>query len=354
MGNHRYEDYDDDDMLFEDDSEAVREYTLEDALQALPQTGDGLVPYEVVMGLSDLEITDLNRVRPEWRKLSDEQRLNIMERLAEVTEVDYEMDYSTVARLGYEDSYAPVRVAAINASYGDDSLDNLDSLMPIASKDSSAEVRAAAISRIGQYIYLGEVEEIDPAETVAAQELALKLHNDPNEALDVRCRALEAISHASREGITELIQAAYDHDDLRMRTSAINAMGNTCDPRWEKNILQEMESDQNEMRFEAIRAAGSLSLKQAVNRLADFGYDDDPQIQEAVVWALGEIGGDEALSTLEKLYEYAESNQDEELLDSIEEAMDMAQFMASDDLEFGFLDVEEYDDDDYDYDEDED
>lgn len=348
MGNHRYEEFNDDDMMDFDAEDTPRHYTIDDALQALPNTEEGVVPYEVVMGLSELELTDLNKVRPAWQNLSDEQRLNIMERFAEITEVDFEMDFSAMARLGYEDASSDVRVAAINASYADDSLDNLDKLMALATNDASSDVRAAAISRIGQYIYLGEVEEIDPQETVAAHQLALKLYNDPNENLEVQRRALEAISHTTGDNIQKMIQEAYDHDDARMRVSAVNAMGNSCDSRWEKQIMQELESSDSEMKFEAIRSAGSLALKGAIERLGQFGYDDDPQLQEAAVWALGEIGGEEAVSELENLLNYAESNSEVELAESIEEAMDMAYFMSEDELDFELLDIED------DYDEDED
>ncbi len=334
-------DYYDDDYM----EDMPRQYTLEDAFNALPLKDDGIVPYEVVMGFSELEPDEVNQVRVVWQKLDDEQRIRIMERFAEIIEVDYEMDYSAMARLGYQDPHPAVRVAAINAGYVDDDLDNLTQLMPLASKDASPEVRAAAIARIGQFIYLGEVEEIDPEDTVEAQELALKLYNDPNESIDVRRRALEAISHCSRADVQQMIADSYNHADSRMRISAVNAMGNSCDPRWEKFVLEEMDSDLAEMRFEAIRAAGALSLKTAVERLSEFGYEDDAQLQESAVWALGEIGGKEAIEKLEALSEYAESQNDDDLVEAIEEAIDMAYFMSDDDLDFDLMDFEDEDDD---------
>ncbi len=342
-------DYYDDDNYMED---MPRQHTLEDAFNVLPLKDDGIVPYEVVAGFSELEPDEVEQVRAVWQKMEDEHRVRIMERFAEITEVDYEMDYTEMARIGYDDPNPAVRAAAVNVSYAEDSLDNLRRLLPLAQKDESPIVRAAAISRLGQYIYLGEVEELDPEDTLPAQELALKLYHDPNESMDVRRRALEAISHCSLADVPQMINESYHHSDSRMRISAVTAMGNSCDPQWEKYVLEEMESDLPEMRFEAIRAAGALSLKPAIERLGDFGYDDDRQLQEAAVWALGEIGGQEAISKLEALADYAESENDDDLAEFIEEAIDMAYFMSDDDLEFEMMEFEDDDDDDGDYDED--
>lgn len=339
--------YDDD--LY-DEEESYPRFTVEDALNALPLKREGIVPPAVVFGFSDLEPDQLEQVRPIWQKLPEDQRVMIMERLAEGSEADFALDYTLFSRLGYDDPAAAVRIAALQAGWTDESLPTLHRLMEIAKHDPVAEVRAAAITQVGRFIYLGEIEEISKADSEPAEELALSLHTDPKESIDVQRRALEALAHSSRPGIEKLIQAAYEHDDFMMRVSAVNAMGNSCDDHWASIIMDELDSPNAEMCFEAIRAAGAIGLAQCVHRLSELSYSDDQQLQEAAIWSLGEIGGDQAIAALNQLQLFAEEMDDDDLLDCIEDALAVASMMSDLDFDFELLDFDpDLDDEDDDW-----
>ncbi len=85
-----------------------------------------------------------------------------------------------------------------------------------------------------------------------------------------------------------------------MRVSALFAMGRSCDEQWASRIMDELSSGVR-MRFEAARAAGELELRPAVTRLIELAYEDDREIQEMAIWALGEIGGKRANHALDQL-----------------------------------------------------
>src|SRR5258708_13371693 len=109
-----------------------------------------------------------------------------------------------------------------------------------------------------------------------------------------------------------------------MRASAIFAMGRSFDHKWEPTVLQELGSDEPQMRYEAARAVGELQLHEALPQLAEMIADDDREIMEMAIWALGEIGGDEARRLLEDVIERADAAGDDSLADPVEEALEAA------------------------------
>lgn len=337
-----------DDFYDEDDLGGDREqYTVEDALAALPMDEENIIPAPIVIGFSDLSPADLEQVRPVWNNLPFLQRVLIMERLAEASEADFALDYSAFATLGYNDKDPEVRLASIEAGKTDETVPTLNTLLQLAAHDPVPEVRAAAILQLGEFISLGEMEELDKQDTLPAENLALQLFRDPKQPIDVQRRALEAISRCTRDEVPDMIREAYNHDDFEMKISAVTAMGNTIDPMWSETVLQELETEDTEMLFEAIRAAGSLGIQEAVPALAQFGYDEDPQIQDVAIWSLGEIGGEDAIAALNELAAYADNTDNDDLSEAIEEALSMAELM-SDMSNFDMLAFEEFMDDEYD------
>ncbi len=102
--------------------------------------------------------------------------------------------------------------------------------------------------------------------------------------------------------VVELLAEAYDHFEEKMRISAVFGMGRSADERWISTVMQELFSVSPEMRYEAARACGELQARTAVPRLAELINDPDPEVQEAAIWALGQIGGDAARRLLEICY----------------------------------------------------
>jgi HEAT repeat protein len=197
----------------------------------------------------------------------------------------------------------------------------MDRLAALATADPAAVVRAAAASALGHYILMGELGDMPEHETARAQAAAIQLLNDESEELDVRRRALEAIANRSHEIVPGAIRAALRHQDRRMQVSALFAMGRSCDERWSADVLRGLDSPDADLRYEAARAAGEIELEEAVPRLRQLVFGDDREIKEVAVWSLGEIGGDEAIRTLQRLAQDAENSGDDELLEAIEEAL---------------------------------
>lgn len=302
---------------------------------------------EAIYSLSDLAGEHLTSFRAVWLELPTARRRDLITRLVETAETNFELDFSAIIEPALDDPDQRVRIGAIEGVLEDSPIATMRRLMRIAKEDPSTEARAAAVQALGQFVLRGELGKLPDAFNTDLQDLVLALHNDPAEDLDVRRRALEAIGNCSREGVSGLIRKGYQSGNLLMRVSAVFAMGRSCDDVWTPQIIAELSSEHPEMRYEAARAAGELELRPALSRLAELAFEDDREIQEMAIWAIGEIGGKDAHRVLSQLAALADSTEDDELADAVAEAQSIAALSGSDLLPlFDFSDYDDEEDED--------
>ncbi|RMG87776.1 MAG: HEAT repeat domain-containing protein [Chloroflexi bacterium] len=321
-------------------------YTLDEAIAAL----EGIkgtaktISAAILYGLSGISRSDIPRIEAAWRALDAEQRNGIIQYMNTASEADFEMDYRAFGLFALTDPEPSVRIAAIELLWEETSPEYIDHLMHLAQFDEEHSVRAEAIKALGSIIYQGELDEIPQETTRPIQELVFNLHTNLDEDLLVRRRALESLANCSHDAVPDLIREAYHSSEAEMRISAIFAMGRTCDDEaWEEPILRELDSNDDEMRYEAARAAGELGLNAAIPALGRLVLEPDRDLQEIAIWALGEIGGNEAVRILSHIAEIADEHNDEELAQSVEDALGIASLSFGEFFAFNLDD--EWDDD---------
>jgi hypothetical protein len=101
-------------------------------------------------------------------------------------------------------------------------------------------------------------------------------------------------------------------------------MGRSADPYWSDLVINALESSRPEMRYEAAMASGELQLAEAMPFLANLVNDPDREVLEVAIWALGQIGGNEARHILYDCYREG----DEFLCEAVEEALEHLEFMC--------------------------
>ncbi|MBX3066023.1 MAG: HEAT repeat domain-containing protein [Anaerolineae bacterium] len=302
---------------------------IEHALEILLDP-DAPLTAKAIYNLSDLSGEDKDRLYREWGTIPLERRRKLMSRITEISETNFEMDFSTLTRLALTDLDAELREIAIESAWSDESPEMLRQLMPMASIDMSIAVRAAAVGALGRFIELGEHAKFDKQLARQAENLAIRIYKDEKIDTEIRRRALEAISHCSRSEVPDMIEDAYNSRDIRMRASAVFAMGQSADERWEEIVLKEMRNRDALMRFEAARASGELAIEAAVPILTKMLDEDDREVMEMAIWSLGEIGGAEAQRLLHELSDRIESEGDDDLIEAIEEALASASLSGGD------------------------
>ncbi|MGI9253038.1 MAG: HEAT repeat domain-containing protein [Thermomicrobiales bacterium] len=296
---------------------------------AEPATGSleafvgGQVQAPDVVALSDLGKVAARRFAGEWPALPVEARRLITFMMGDLPHERYELRFGRALRVALTDEDAVVRQLAITGLWNEEDEACIAILLDLIEQDDSIDVRAEAARAIGEYVSLAEIEEIEEAVAEDMRERLLALVSDPDTEPMVRRRVLESAAVYGGAEIESLIQDAYDtgeHDEI---ASALFAMGRTCDKRWLPPLIEELASDDAQLRFEAARSLGEIGSDRAVaDLLAAMDGEEDVEVRHAVIGALGEIGGKSAKRALQRLAELAE-DVDREV---IEDALEMSSF----------------------------
>jgi HEAT repeat protein len=256
------------------------------------------------------------------------------------------VNFDAIFRYCLDDPDAEVRAIAVDGLWENEEVALAGSLLTMLRADPSIRVRTAAAAGLGRYVLAGELERLEaPVQARIMIELLTTFHLAA-ESIEVRRRAIESAAYACTAEVHEALDMAYYDDDERMRLSAVVGMGRSCDQRWAKTILAEMESSLAAMRYEAVLASGELGLRQAVPALALLLEDADSQVREATIHALGQIEGPEARQVLLSAYDDADEHMraalDEALAEQAlaEGELDLMLYEVGDDLPGGFVDDE--------------
>ncbi|MDM8529112.1 HEAT repeat domain-containing protein [Anaerolineales bacterium HSG24] len=255
----------------------------------------------------------------QWPTIPVSRRQEIMRAMVEISESNFEVDFSPIFFISLSDTDSKVRTAAIQGLWESHDPVLVKLFGQILGHDEAVMTRAAAAIALGQFIYYGEVEEIDPTIAKLAKQKLQETINNTKEDVEVRRRAVESIAFSSAEKVCKIIEAAYyDEDDL-MQVSAVFAMGRNADSRWIPRVLEELDNPSPALRFEAARACGELESIDALPKLISILHNDpDIEVQEVIVATLGQIGGSVARDALETCLEW----DNEAIVTAAEEALE--------------------------------
>jgi hypothetical protein len=289
---------------------------LKDALEQLGEVS-GVIPFSLLYAFSDLTGEELRLFRSTWQSLPDERRRRLIHALVDLAEASFQVNFDVIFRHCLQDPDAEVRAAAIEGLWENEQEAMIGPLLAALRSDPSPRVRAAAATSLGRFVLAGELEQIeDPVQARIVQELMTTIHL-AGESIEVRRRAIESAAYACTPETLDALEVAYYHEDEQMRLSAVVGMGRSCDVRWRQIILAEMANPEAAMRYEAALAAGEMMLPAAVSHLARLLEDADGMVRDAAIWALGQIGGEQAKELLLELHEEA----DDDTRAAIEEAL---------------------------------
>jgi HEAT repeat protein len=227
-----------------------------------------------------------------------------------------------------------VRAVAVDGLWESRDPTLVDRFVDMLYQDPIPEVRARAAIALGTFVLLGELGELDEERFGRAVTALVDAGRSDDEDPEVRRRATESAGYADQSAVRELIRSSKESRDPGIQAGALRAMGNSADGNWEPDVIAGLASQHAELRFEAARAAGELTLQEAIPVLYQLAEADEREIQFEAVWALGEIGGDAAGRALERV---GRRTDDPELVGAVEEALAMVA-LDSFDLDFPILD----------------
>jgi len=273
--------------------------------------------------LSNLNPEELGLFEQAWTTIKPKRRQQIVSRLVELAENDFELNFDSIFKSCLEDRDAGVRSKSIEGLWENEESSLINPLIKLLEQDSSETVQSTAATALAKFAMLAEHGKLRSCHESRICQALMKTINDTAKPAEVKRHALEAVATISSPQVVEAIREAYHSSDHKLRVSAIYAIGQNCNPSWLPILIKELGSADAEMRYEAAKACGELGEEETVPHLIRLINNPDTESQMAAIRALGRIGGPEAKNCLEKC------------MDSPSEAIQQAAEEALNEMEIG-------------------
>jgi hypothetical protein len=212
-----------------------------------------------------------------------------------------------------------------------------DALLSVAKNGNEPEeLRTRAVISLGpvlEYTY----DEIDDPQDLAIstdmfkkiQTSLHKLYKDSSVPKEIRRRTLEASVRAPEDWHSEAVDEAYQDNDEEWKLTAVFCMGYIGG--FEDKIIDALDSRNEDIYYEAIRAAGDWGLDEAWPEIESVltGRESDKALLLAAIDASVCIRPEEAAQILSELT----YDEDEDIAEAAQEAIAMSGVMIDDDFD---------------------
>ncbi len=267
--------------------------------------------------LSNLNSGELAYFDQVWAGIEAAQRRKIISRLVELAEENFELNFDSIFKNRLKDPDASVRAKAIEGLWEDEETVLISPFIKMLNEDKSEEVQAAAAKALSKYAMLAELKKLGPYSSERVSQALLAILSDKTKPKEVWRRALEAAAPLTLPEVKQAINEAYKSSDIKLKNSALYAMGRSCDSSWLPTLINELSSPRADTRYEAAGACGEICDEEAVPHLIKLTQDNDPEVQQAAILALGKIGGNKAKQYLLKCL----NSPDETVSEAAEQAL---------------------------------
>ena len=275
--------------------------------------------YQRLTELSELGSMEKSDLVSRWPNISNNRRMDIVVQLSEIAEHDLELDFSAVFIICLNDLTAKIREKAILALWEVDDRSIIRLLTRLLMNDPIENVRAAAATSLGKFALMAQDQKLIPKDHQHIRSSLLATVEAKHEAFEVRRRALESAAVFGEPEVDNLIQKTHDSGDVKLKQSAIFAMGQSSEERWLPTVTRDLSDNSPAIRFEAVNAIALIGNRNVAIDLIKLLHDEDLEVQIATARALGNIGGNVAKQALSNCLEDAEDALEEALREAINE-----------------------------------
>lgn len=208
----------------------------------------------------------------------------------------------------------------------------------VADADEDEALRARAAIALGPVLELCDTDGFDEISDAPIAEGTFdrirselrRLYADTEVPALVRRRILEAAVRAPEDWHADAIRAAYGSEERDWRLTAVFAMAYI--QGFDTEILQALESDDEEILFQAVDAAGNWQVQEAFDRVRGLAAsaDTDKDVRLAAIEAVAAIRPRSAPALLNDLLD----DPDEDVALVVQEALAMGEVLGElEDLE---------------------
>ena len=207
----------------------------------------------------------------------------------------------------------------------------------LRSADESESLRGQAAISLGPALEYADTEGFDDPDEVPISERTFreireslrKFFRDASVPKDVRRRILEASVRAPEDWHHDAIRTAYASEDEDWKLTAVFGMRYVSG--FEREIVAALESENPDVHYEAVCAAGVWSVEAAWPHVASLvtAEDVDKPLRLAAMDAVASIRPEDAAEVLGDLLD----STDEDIVEAVHEALAMAEGATDEDEE---------------------
>lgn len=290
---------------------------------------------------SDLDPKSLRLFLDIWSSVPQKRKLLLLDTLIAHLDEDTIVSYEDIGKALLDDPDGEVRARALGLLAESDDPKLVDTLLKILKSDSDLAPRVKASILLGEFVLMGELEELEEARLRKIEEVLIAIiRSDENPTL--RRAAVEAFGYSGRDEAVAILESAYEREDPLWVASALRAMGRSHDNRWDDSVVSKLLDPDPRVRYAAAEAAGELTIEEAgpimLKMLED--EEEDDTVTMAAIWSLSQIGGEDARAYILNMLENTE---DEDATEFLEDALENLDF--NEELnKFDLLSLDEDDD----------
>ena len=282
------------------------------------------IPQAHLQYYSDLDPKSMRLFLDAWKKVPVDRKTLLLDKLTAYLDEDTIVSYEDIGKALLDDPEAEVRARAFSLLSESDDPRLVDKFVEIFQGDTDLAPRLKAANLLGKFVLLGELEELNEKHLRKIEEALLSIiRSDENPAL--RRAAVEAFGYSGREDAVAIIESAFEREDPLWVSSALRAMGRAHDNRWDDSVVSKLLDADPRVRFAAAEAAGELSIEEAGPILLKMLEDEeeDDNVTMAAIWALSQIGGEDARAYILNMLD---NTDDEDVAEFLEDALDNLDF----------------------------
>lgn len=282
------------------------------------------IPQTHLAYYSDLDPKSLRLFLDAWKNVPAQHKTLLLDKLNAYLDEDTVVSFEDIGKALLDDPDAEVRARALGLLAESDDPRLADAILGIFQSDADLAPRLKAANLLGEFMLLGELEELDEARLHKIEEaLIAVIRSDENPSL--RRAAVEAFGYSGREDAAAILESAYEREDPLWVASVLRAMGRSRDNRWDESVVSKLLDADPRVRYAAAEAAGELSIEEAAPIMLKMLEDEeeDDNVTLAALWALSQIGGEDARAYILSLLD---ATDDEEMTEFLEDALDNLAF----------------------------
>jgi HEAT repeat protein len=312
--------------------ETNTEYSSKDVITNLLDINKPFSPHFLHF-FSDISIDNLDLIKKIWTNVDPTRKYNLLKDIESLMEADTLVSCDDFGNFALSDDDPHIKSQAIHLFWETSDIKLISTFIDLVKNNPHNEVKQAAVSVLGRFVLLGELDEIPEFSFNQVQNFLISEFTSIPD-INIKQRILESLGYSSNEKVSQFIKIALKKNEKEWQLAALLAISRSVDPKWGKVVMEKLKDFDPDVQIEAIKAAGELEIASAKNFLFKLLLSTEPY-EEAhlqTVWALAKIGGSDVLELLEEMIESSEDEEEIEALELAIESLDLTGGIPSFDL----------------------